>query len=149
MTYEHTQTSSLPYLILISYVVFFVVVAVNETSTAYYVVSGIVFAVLVVAALLMTRLTVTLEADSARCAFGWGWPWRSIAYEQMSAVHKVRNRWWYGLGIRRIPHGWLFSIWGLDAVEVQLRSGSVFRFGTDEPDALLDALSARLSPVES
>jgi hypothetical protein len=52
----------------------------------------------------------------------------------------VRNKWWYGWGIRLTPHGWLFNVGGLDAVELELASGRKFRIGTDEPQGLLNAI---------
>jgi len=54
----------------------------------------------------------------------------------------VRNKWWYGLGIRLTPHGWLYNVSGLDAIEIVRRSGKTFRVGTDEPKALAAALRA-------
>jgi hypothetical protein len=62
-----------------------------------------------------------------------------------SAARIVRNRWWYGFGIRLIPHGSLWIVWGLDAVELNLVTGKVLRIGTDEPGALLAAI-ARIVP---
>ena len=53
----------------------------------------------------------------------------------------MRNKWWYGWGLRWIPGGSMYNVWGFDAVELELRSGKVFRIGSDEPDALLAALS--------
>jgi len=58
----------------------------------------------------------------------------------------VRNKWWYGLGIRLTPHGWLYIVSGLDAVEIVRISGKKFRVGTDEPQALVTALTAALDP---
>lgn len=34
----------------------------------------------------------------------------------------------------------MYNVAGYDAVELELRSGRVFRIGTDEPDALLAAI---------
>ena len=59
-------------------------------------------------------------------------------------VRQVRNKWWYGWGIRKIPKGWMYNVWGLDAVELEMESGKVFRIGTDEPDQLLGALSIQV-----
>ena len=35
----------------------------------------------------------------------------------MTAVREVRNRWIQGWGIRKISRGWMYNVWGLDAVE--------------------------------
>jgi hypothetical protein len=58
-------------------------------------------------------------------------------------IRQVRNKWYYGWGIRKIPGGWMYNVWGLDAVELELQSGKKFRIGTDEPTELLGILSLR------
>ena len=68
-----------------------------------------------------------------------------VALETVAAARRVRNRWWHGLGIRKMPQGWMFSLRGLDAVELELSSGKVFRIGTDDPGNLLAALSVQLN----
>ncbi|MEJ2284164.1 MAG: hypothetical protein P8X85_11275 [Desulfobacterales bacterium] len=42
----------------------------------------------------------------------------------------------YGRNIRLTPHGWLFNVSGLHAVEIPLRSGKKYRMGTDDPEGL-------------
>ena len=58
----------------------------------------------------------------------------------ITSARVVRNSPLHGIGMRYIPHGRLWNVWGLDAVELQLRNGTRFRIGTDEPQALLAAL---------
>ena len=86
-------------------------------------------------------LTVTVEPASARAAFGRGWPRKTVDLSQVVTVAAVRNRWIYGFGIRWIPKGSLWNVWGLDAVEFKLKSGRVVRFGTEDTDGLLAAVS--------
>lgn len=85
-------------------------------------------------------LTVTVTADEVRVHFGSGWPRRTIPLGEVRACRVVRNRWWYGFGIRLTPHGWLWNLDGLDAVELDLPGDRRFRIGTDEPGALQQAL---------
>jgi hypothetical protein len=57
----------------------------------------------------------------------------------------VRNRWWWGWGIRRIGRGqWLFNVSGLDAVELSMKNGKTYRIGTDEPQRLCEVVQSRL-----
>ncbi len=58
-------------------------------------------------------------------------------------MRPVRNSWWYGWGVRKVPGGWMYNVWGYDAIELELASGKVFRIGTDDPDGLLAALTER------
>jgi len=88
--------------------------------------------------LLVTFTTLTVEVGGGLLAlrFGPGPIGRRFPLSEIRAAHAVRNRWWYGWGIRLTPHGWLFNVSGLDAVEIELASGKTYRIGTDEPERL-------------
>jgi len=58
----------------------------------------------------------------------------------IASARVVRNSLLHGIGMRYIHHGRLWNVWGLDAVELQLRNGTRFRIGTDQPQELLNAL---------
>ena len=45
--------------------------------------------------------------------------------------------------MRKIRNGWMYNVWGLDAVQLELQSGKSFRIGTDDPDGLVAALNDR------
>jgi len=57
----------------------------------------------------------------------------------------VRNQWWWGWGIRLIPGGWLYNVSGLDAVELKMKNGRIFRIGTDEAQRLAEFIQAKRS----
>ena len=67
---------------------------------------------------------------------------QSIPLAEIAGVAAVRNEWWYGWGVRKTPHGWLFNVSGLDAVEVTQTGGAKTRLGTDEPAVLRAAIEA-------
>jgi hypothetical protein len=90
--------------------------------------------------ILFGSLTVEVREDRVTVWFGPGLIRKSFPIERIRAVRAVRNKWYYGWGIRLIPHGWMFNVSGLDAVELELDSGRRFRIGTDEPQALLEAI---------
>ena len=96
--------------------------------------------ILLIVAALFWGLTVEVNKDVVRLYFGFGIIHRSILREHIAMVTQVRNRWWWGFGIRWTPHGWMWNIFGLDAVELTYHNGKKFRIGTDEPEALLEAL---------
>ena len=85
-------------------------------------------------------LTVEVNRDMVRLYFGFGIIHRSIPREHITVVTQVRNRLWWGFGIRLTPHGWMWNISGVDAVELTYHDGKKFRIGTDDPEALLEAL---------
>ena len=59
----------------------------------------------------------------------------------MIGTNQVRNSWIQGWGVRKVTRGWMYNVWGLDAVEIELNSDEVFRIGTDDADALQAAIS--------
>jgi len=87
------------------------------------------------------RLRVEVSREHLRVRFGMGLVGRTFDVSEIVEARPVRNRWYYGWGVRLTPHGWLYNVSGLDAVEVRLRCGKKFRIGTDEPEALTSALN--------
>jgi hypothetical protein len=95
---------------------------------------------LIVIGLLVARLTVEVDDVAVTATFGWGWPRRRVELTHVERVALVRNRWWNGWGIRKVRGGWMFNNDGRDAIELTLRSGRVFRIGTDQPAELSAAI---------
>ncbi len=97
-----------------------------------------VFAILFV---LFFQLNVVIDDRHLRIAFGVGLIRKQWSLEDLQGAQPVENSWWYGFGIRLTPHGWLYNIDGLKAVEFQKTDGSTFRVGTDEPETLIAAFA--------
>ncbi len=100
-----------------------------------------------VLSLVFSRLTVLVGKGQVLAEFGPGRPRRRYRLDEVTGIEQVRNKWWYGWGLRWIPNGSMYNVWGLDAVELRLASGKVFRIGTDEPAALRAALEAEQARV--
>jgi hypothetical protein len=98
-------------------------------------------AILIALGWVFSSLTVEVTAPRLTWFFGPGLLRKSIDRAAIVSVSPVRNRWWYGWGIHRTPHGWLYNVGGLDAVEVVLTDGSRLRIGSNEAAALAKALS--------
>ena len=142
MTYAHAQQTGFGLTVLAileAAVVVAMVVAGAPTSALIGVFA--VFALVVVIAAIFSRLTIEVDDSEVRATFGRGWPRKAVPLADANLVRRVRNRWWYGFGIRKVPRGWMWNVWGLDAVELELSNGKVLRLGTDEPDTLLAALA--------
>jgi uncharacterized membrane protein YuzA (DUF378 family) len=86
-------------------------------------------------------LTVIVDETRVRIYFGRGWPRRTVPLADVVSARAVRNSWWYGWGIRWFPGGTLWNVWGLDAVELELRAGRLLRIGTDDVEGLLGVLA--------
>ncbi len=99
-------------------------------------------AILGVCLLLFPTLTAVVGEARLRCFFGAGLIRREIPVSDIVEVSVVRNPWIYGWGLRLIPGGWLWNVSGFDAVELRLNNGKLFRIGTDEPEALREAIAS-------
>ena len=93
---------------------------------------------------LFNGLTVSVSKKNIVLKFGCGLIKKTIEREGITDVKIVRNKAIYGWGIRLTPHGWLWNIHGLDAIELSLQNGKTFRVGTNEPKALLEVLSKKI-----
>ncbi len=89
---------------------------------------------------LFHSLTAEVTNEELLVSFGPGLIRRRFRIDQIVSATQVRNRWYYGWGIRLTPSGWMFNISGFDAVELQLANGKRFRIGTDDPRGLIRAL---------
>lgn len=138
MEYEHTQYG---YSGLGTAVFLAVVMALSlpetfrdEPIVGYVVLTSMV--AIVVLTLWFSRLEVKVSSGVVTASFGLGKPHRVIQLSDVASTRQVRNRWIRGWGVRKISSGWMYNVWGLDAVELELTDGTVFRIGTDEPDKL-------------
>ena len=91
--------------------------------------------------LLFLALTVEVDVESIRLWFGPGVIRRKIPLAEVRSWRAVRNPWYCGWGIRVGPRGMLWNVSGFDAVELDLAGGRHFRIGTDEPEALVKAIT--------
>lgn len=90
-------------------------------------------------------LGTEIAGEYLRVWFGPGWIERRVPLNEIRRVARVRNSWWMGWGIRWIDAGTtLWNVSGLDAVELELRSGRRFRVGTDDPEGLGKAIRSSL-----
>jgi hypothetical protein len=111
-----------------------------KTTPGRPVIAEVVLAILVGCIILFPSLTVRVTTDTVRVWFGPGLIRRNFPVHGVHHAHLVRNPWYYGWGIRLTPHGWMFNVSGLDAVELELAGGRRFRIGTDQPRELMAAI---------
>ena len=97
--------------------------------------------VLLVIAILFSSLTIAIETGELSFHFGPGFWKKRIAVARIAETKPVRNKWWYGWGIRYTPHGWLYNVSGLDALELHLIDGTSLRLGMAEPEVLARAIA--------
>lgn len=95
---------------------------------------------LVLAMVSLATLTIVVTKRELEIKMGIGLVRKRFSLEDIVSCRVVRNPWWYGWGIKTIPRGWLFSVSGLKAVELEVRNGKVYRIGSGEPEVLESVL---------
>jgi len=100
----------------------------------------ILLLVLLLCPFLFWKLTITIDNETLRGAFGIGLVQKSVRIADIVACEPIRIRWWWGWGIHLTPYGWLYNVSGFDAVVISLRNGSRFCLGTDQPNELVAAI---------
>ena len=137
VTYRHTQPAK-P--ILFGFALIFVAEGFIAVATDFHPVVVALLVIVALAALMFSSLTVMVSSEEIRLRFGPGPLGKRFPTPDVRGSKIVRNRWWYGWGIRLTPHGWLYNVSGLSAVEIRLESGRKARIGTDEPERLKQAI---------
>ena len=142
-TYRHAQTGStiLIFLVVVLVGAFVTVVATDFSATM---ILAFTIAVLLLVGWLFGSLTVAVAGGAINWWFGPGFWKKGVTIDEIEVCEPVRNRWWWGWGIRYFGRGWLYNVSGLDAVEIRLKSGKRIRIGTDEPDTLVAAIHHHL-----
>ena len=96
---------------------------------------------------LFATLTVRVDTQMLRIRFGLGVIRQNFLLEDIETVCAIKNPWYYGWGIRYTPRGWLYSVSGLSAIELQMKNGRKYRIGTDDPMGLTRALGNALKEL--
>jgi len=148
-TYRHTQTGWLM-LACAAVILGFSVWVLGEVSEAERFPGGVIaFSVVAVLVVLFGWLTVIVSEDKVDIRFGVGLIRKRYDLKDFVDVQVVRNRWYYGWGIRMVPKGILYNVSGLDAVELKRANAKAVRIGTDEPQELKRALREALNMVHT
>ena len=80
--------------------------------------------IFIVVFLIFYKLSISIDGDYIRITYGIGIIQKNIKITDIASVKKVRNKWYYGWGIRFIGKGWLYNISGLDAIELSFKNKS-------------------------
>ena len=135
--YRHTQFGTA---LVVAFILSIIAVLGILSKYSWHPLSTFVFVMLVACIFLFFSLSVEVNNEVVKCRFGIGPIKKVFDLAEIIDVKTVVNKWYYGWGIRLTPHGWLYNVSGLHAVEITLRSGKKYRIGTDEPDRLAEAI---------
>ncbi len=141
--YQHTQSGTLTRILLAATMVFVAILMIAAPATLWPLL--ILEGVLLLAITIFGQLSVAVDRKQVHVAFGLGWIHRSVDLERLASVEVVRSPWYYGWGIRLIPHGWMWNVSGFDAVDLKFHGGRRFRVGSDDPAGLAAAVESTLA----
>ena len=150
--YKHTQISYPMLAITIIVLAFFVRIQMLARAEPPSPDSGANFAVTLIMVLIVllllsfSTLTVSVDDRDILVRFGIGIFRKHFPLSEIATAVRVRNRWYYGWGIRlRLwPTVWIYNVSGLDAVELTMKNGRLYRIGTNEPDTLENHIKQRM-----
>jgi hypothetical protein len=135
MPYHHTQTGTV--IIVSIALTFLFLLGTGAAIGVFHPIQLIVAGLLVLVGYLFSSLTVDIAGGSVTCRFGPGLIRREIPLSDITDARAVTNTWLTGWGIRWLPGQYVS---GFRAVELTLTTGRRFRIGTDEPEALEQAI---------
>lgn len=139
MIYQHRQTGTAILVIMLIAAIMLLVVSGGSLWPALI--------LLGVVSLLFSSMTVRVDEQHVSWHFTLGFWKKSLPLGEVIAARVIKTRWYYGLGIRLIPTGWLYTVSGLTAVELTLSSGSVIALGSDDANNLLQAIQRNITSV--
>ena len=148
MRYEHTQIGYLTVCVLFGAAIFVAVTGiVTPAERGGLQVSAMVEVILLICAIEFTKLTIKIDSETLQACFAMGLMCKKVPLAQIATCEPIRIHWWYGWGIHLTPYGWLYNVSGLDAVAITLRDRRKFASGTDDPQALVDAIERLISRI--
>jgi hypothetical protein len=135
MKYNHTQIWYLPIIAFILLVWYFIAIAIYSWE---YIILPIWALVLLVLWLLFYGLSVSITENKIRLKFWIGLIRKSFLLSEIKSVKIVKNKWYYGWGIRYWfwPKMWIFNISWYDAVKIIMYNDKIYRIWTDDPENL-------------
>jgi len=143
-TYKHTQIGYLILVITLAVLVMFVWFYFESSTEPVSIDSGSNLAVTALMAFVLfilasfATLTASIDENYLRIKFGYGIFRKKFSLNEIISAQIVKNHWYYGWGIRVLflPYMWIYNVSGLSAVEIHMKSGKIYRIGTDEPEKL-------------
>ncbi len=99
----------------------------------------------IICLLLFFQMRTSVDNEKIRISYGIGLIKKTIDIHNIERVEIVRNKWYYGLGIRIIKNGWLYNIHGLNAIELKMKnSKSIIRIGTVDNKKLKKEIESKI-----
>ena len=140
--YKHTQIGYTAIVIVFGVMLGIIIKGAFDSRVGFdWKLHGIVGLAIVVIGGVFSTLTVRVENGLLSWNFAIPAIRNSIPLKDIRKVEIVRNPLIYGWGMHMIRGGWVYNVSGRTAVEIGLDDGTRLRLGTDEPEALVEAMA--------
>ncbi len=139
--YSHTQIGY-PLITVYSLMILIVGNLIRMSAFNLYAQAGLIL--LLLALVTFATLKVSVDDRRIRIQFGLGLIRKNFPIREIETTRVVKNPWFYLLGIRYTPRGWLYAVSGPSALELQMKSGKRYRIGTDDPAGFATAVEEAL-----
>lgn len=134
VTFTQIGTFSVILFVPLFLVFTFVLIKTDPSDSAdfnFYLFLSLVF---LICLLTFYRLKIRIDEEMISFRLGIGFFGKKYKLSEVQSCQPVTNSWFYGIGIRFIPNGWLYNVSGLKAVELRFANKkSVVRIGTNKP----------------
>lgn len=97
---------------------------------------------------LFHSLNIEVSAGEVRWSFGPVFWKKAIKIESIQQINPITLKWYYGLGIRYIGSGWLYTVSGTSAIQITLKDGSKINLGTNDLNNLMNAIRSQLTLIK-
>jgi len=139
--YNHTQKGYLLINISIALSIYFFFISKKAEDLKV----SLLMLSIVLLVLSFSTLNVRIDHKELKIKFGFGIYRKRFLLKDIKSTSIVKNRWFYGWGIRywAPKRMWVFNVSGFDAVELNMKDGRTYRIGTDDPKNLKRHLNHR------
>ena len=113
---------------------------INDPAQA--IIFGFVALTFLICLLIFYKLTIYVDNTYVSFRLGAGLVKKKYPITDIKTCRPVSNSLIYGIGIRKIPNGWLYNVSGFGAIELTFRNKkSVVRIGTDNPEKVAESIN--------
>lgn len=144
-TSKYTQYGTVSVIILLPLFVLFTGLSIRfgvKNNPVYFI---HIFLAITFLICLLTFYKSTIIVTETHVSFKLGLGLYSKHYKiaDIKSCHSVSNSVFRGIGVRVLPNGWLFTVTGLKAIELQFKnSTSVVRIGTNKPKEISELIQS-------
>jgi len=115
----------------------------TDNNTIPFPISFIIFILLLIAIILFYKLNITIDNEKIEAKYGIGLLKKSILLNDINidSIENPKIPWYYGIGIRLTPKGWLWNIKFGHAIYIQNKNKTkTFLVGTDDYQTIKNIL---------